>query len=243
MPIQTEAARAPLSAAAVLAAASLLVAGCSPQPPATPAVTRPSATSQATPTPSQGPDTETITVVASGVGTFDLATIPVAVIRNDATHHGAASVVVHFVTHRGSATLASLDAVAVNLAPSESIGVTADCTDACNGATGVTVSVTVGSWPTTSGVSLGGSGAQYGCSPCRSGHGFGNVTGTLTASSPLAGGVPVAAFAVCTNASAQILGGGAAQLLWSGGLTRAVNVAVVVDAPPASCTLDASTGW
>ena len=74
-------------------------------------------------------------------GTFDLAAIPVANLKNDAKYHGAASVMVHFVTHRTGRTLGSLDSVAVNLGPGETLAVTADCTDACDGATSVTATV------------------------------------------------------------------------------------------------------
>ena len=72
-------------------------------------------------------------------------------LKNEATYHGALGVKVHFVTHKGGKTLGSLDSVAVNLGPGETLAVSADCTDACNGATSVVATVTVGSWSTSIG--------------------------------------------------------------------------------------------
>jgi hypothetical protein len=97
----------------------MLLSACSGA--ATPTTT-PSAlpTPQATPTPSPTPlppDTMAVGVLGIGIGTFDLAAIPVASLRNDARFHGAASVVVHFVTRRSGRTLGSLDSVPVNLGP------------------------------------------------------------------------------------------------------------------------------
>ncbi len=63
-------------------------------------------------------------VLGLGIGTFDLAAIPVATLKNEAKYHGAAAVVVHFVTHRSGKTLGSLESVAVNLAPGETLAVT-----------------------------------------------------------------------------------------------------------------------
>ena len=130
--------------------AMVLVSACSGTVAST---VTPSPTATPTPSPTAlPPDTLTVGVVGVGVGTFDLAAIPVARIKNEARYHGAASVVVHFVTHRAGHTLGSLDSeAAVNLAPDETLAVTGDCTDACNGATSVDATVTVGSWPTSIG--------------------------------------------------------------------------------------------
>lgn len=114
---------------------------------ATPAPSRsPTATPSPSPTPPP-PDIQAIAVLEVGIGTFDLAALPVATLKNEAKFHGAASVVVQFVTHRAGRTLGSLDSVAVNLGPGEVLAVGGDCTHACDGATSVDVTVTVGSWP------------------------------------------------------------------------------------------------
>ena len=226
------------------AAAALVLTACSssgqpsPSPSAThsPAETTPSAT----PLP---PDSLTVSVVATGVGTFDLAAIPVALLKNNATFHGAASVVVHFLTHRSGRALGSLETVPINLAPGQTLAVTADCTDACDGATSVTATVSVASWPTSIGAVFPTTGATYTCGPCHAGHGYGNVHGTLTPSSTIGSGSAVVGFAVCHNAAGAILGGGSEQFVWPGGASLAVDVPVVVNSTPATCSLGASTGW
>ncbi|MFI5284833.1 MAG: hypothetical protein ACHQ4F_00790 [Candidatus Dormibacteria bacterium] len=221
--------------------AVVMLSACSGAP--TPA---PSRSATATPSPSATPlppDTQSVAVLEIGIGTFDLAAFPVASLKNEARYHAAASVVVHFVTRRAGRTLGSLDAVPVNLAPGEVLAVTADCTDACNAATGVSVSVTVGSWPTSVGpVFLTASGA-YACQPCHSGHGYGDVKGSLTPSTAISAGVAVVAFAVCKNGAGVIVGGGSEQFIWQAGSSLAADVPVVLNAAPSSCALGASTGW
>ncbi len=220
-----------------------LLAACSGTPAATPSAAPthpPSPTPSPTPLP---PDTLTVSVLADGVGTFDLAAFPVANLKNNATYHGAAMVQAHFVTHKGGKTLGSLETVAVNLGPGETLAVSADCTDACDGATSVSVTVTVGSWPTDVGPVFATATGAYSCSPCHTGHGFGDVKGTLKPSASLASGSPLVAFAVCHNAAGAILGGGTEEFVWQSGTTFAVDVPVVINAAPASCALGASTGW
>ena len=151
--------------------------------------------------------------------------------------------VAHFVTHRSGRTLGSLESVPVNLAPGETLAVTADCTDACDGATSVSVTVTVASWPTSIGAVFSTATAAYSCAPCRTGHGFGNVKGTLKPSSTLASGDPVVSFAVCRNKTGAILGGGSEQFVWQVGDSLNVDVPVVLNAAPSVCALSASTGW
>jgi len=224
------------------AVASLLLGACASSSPPSPSASATPSPPVATPTPLP-PDTMTVSVVSVGVGTFDLAAIPVATLRNNARFHGAASVKVHFVTHRSGRSLGSLDSVAINLAPGQTLAVTADCTDACDGATGVTATVTVSSWPTGIGAVFTTINAAYSCGPCHAGHGYGNAHGTITPSSTIGAGSPVVGFAVCHNAAGVILGGGSEQFVWPGGASLAVVVPVVVNAAPASCALGASTGW
>jgi hypothetical protein len=178
-----------------------------------------------------------------GIGTFDLAAFPVASLKNEAKYHGAAGVIVHFVTHRDGRTLGSLESLAVNLAPGETLAVSADCTDACNHATSVVATVSVGSWPTSIGPIFPTEAAAYSCHPCHSANGYGNVTGTITPSSALASGEAVVGFAVCENKAGAILGGGFEEFIWQSGSTLSANVPVVLNAAPSSCALGASTGW
>jgi hypothetical protein len=228
-----------VACAALALSACSSTSGPSPRPSVTPSSTA-AATPTATPLP---PDTMTVSVVSVGVGTFDLAAIPVATLRNNARFHGAASVKVHFVTHRSDRNLGSLDSVAINLAPGQTLAVTADCTDACDGATGVSATVTVASWPTGIGAVFTTINAAYSCGPCHAGHGYGNVRGTLTPSSTIGSGSAVVGFAVCHNAAGVILGGGSEQFVWPGGASLAVVVPVIVNSTPATCSLGASTGW
>lgn len=234
--------RAPLLVCLTSAGALMLAAcGGESSPTATPTTSpTPSPTPSTTPLP---PDTLTVAVLATGVGTFDLAAIPVANLKNNASYHGAASVVAHFVTHRSGGSLGSLESVPVNLAPGETLAVTADCTDACNGATSVSVTLTVGSWPTSIGAVFTTAAAAYSCAPCHSGHGFGEVKGTLQPSSSLASGDPVVGFAICRNKAGAILGGGSEQFVWQDATSLSVDVPVVLNAAPNSCVLSASTGW
>jgi hypothetical protein len=221
--------------------AAVLLSACSGA--ATPA---PSSSPSHAPTPSPTPlppDTMAVGVLGIGVGTFDLAAIPVANLRNEAKFHGAASVVVHFVTHRAGKTLGSLDSVPVNLGPGETMAVTGDCTDACDGATSVDATVTVGSWPTGIGPTFTRAPARFTCQPCHSAHGYGDVKATLTPSSAISAGVAVVGFAVCENSAGVILGGGSEQFVWQAGSTLSADVPVVLNAAPASCSLGASTGW
>lgn len=232
--------RAPLLVC-LASAGALMMAACSSATTPTPT---PSHATSPTPSPTAPPpDTLTVAIIASGVGTFDLAAIPVADLKNGAKYHGAASVVAHFVTHRSGRTLGSLESVPVNLAPGETLAVTADCTDACDGATSVTVTVSVGSWPTSIGAVFATIAASYSCGTCHSGHGFGNVKGTLQPSSMLAPGDPVVGFAVCRNKGGAILGGGSEQFVWQSATSLSVDIPVVLNAAPSSCVLGASTGW
>ena len=50
-------------------------------------------------------------------------------------------------------------------------------------------------------------------------------------------------FAVCRSAAGAILGGGSEQFVWPAAPSLAVDVPVVVNASPATCSLGASTGW
>jgi hypothetical protein len=225
----------------VAALAVLGVAGCgTPAPSPTPAPTR----VPATPTPLP-PDTESVTVAATGVGTWQLVAIPVAVLHNQASRHGAVQVTVHFTTRspRG-AVEGSLDSQPVNLAPGETLAVAGDCTDACNGASGTDVMVSVTAWTSVPGSSFASSQVAYRCGTgaCGGGHGEGDVTGVLS-TRRLAPGATVAAFAACTGPGGAIVGGGSTQLVWPGGPSFAVSVPVIVNSSPAACRLGASTGW
>ena len=231
-------------AALALCVATAAAACGSSTPTSTPGASR-SPTPKATPTPAPTPDTESVSVVTTGVGAWQLVAIPVAILKNNAANHGAAAVVVHFATHAESgAALGTLDSEAVNLAPGETLPVAADCTDGCNGAASTDVTVSVGSWTTSTGAfftTIAG-GYQCGTGACGGGHGQGSVAGSLTVSR-LAADSSIAVFAVCTNQAGAISGAGVTQTVWPGGTSNHVSVPVIVNGPPSACQLGASAGW
>ena len=186
-----------------------------------------------------------MSVLQTGVGTWQLLAIPVAVLHNDARSHGAEEVVVHFATRSaGGAALGSLDSQAVNLAPGETMPVAADCTDGCNGAAAVNVVVTVGLWTAVIGPSFTSATATYVCGTgaCGGGHGEGSVTATLT-TPRLPSGAPLVAAAACADAAGAIVGAGVTETAWQGGASQPVRVPVIVNSPPAACSVGGSTGW
>lgn len=200
-----------------------------------------------TPTPTAAPvaDNQTVTVVSTGVGAWQLVAIPVAVLHNNAAHHGAAAVVVHFTTHAADGrTLGALDSQPVNIAPGATLPVAADCTDGCNDAASTDVTVSVGNWTTSSGpaVTTGAGTYQCGTGACGGGQAQGTVTGTLTATR-VAADTSIVAFAMCNDAGGAIVGAGVTQTVWRGGTTASVRVPVIVNSAPAACQLGASAGW
>jgi len=229
--------------AAVSLCAALFAGACGSTSGPTPTPTH-TPTARPSPTPTPAPDNLSVAVTATGVGAWQLVAVPVAVLHNAATRHGAKGVVVHFTTHAANgAPQHSLNSVAVNLPPSATVAVTADCTDVCNDAASTTVTVDVASWVETSGIGFTFSGAGYACSAGCGGRQSGEATGTITAVGTVASGVPVALFAQCLNAAGGIIGGGAGQLSWPGGASSPVSVSVIVNRAPASCTVSGSTGW
>jgi hypothetical protein len=232
-----------LLVSAITGGIALGLAGCASPSVTTRSPAPPTHSATPVPTPTLPPDQEAVVVAATGVGTFDLATIPVAVLHNTASRHGAAMVVVHFVTHRSDGrTLGSLDSVPVNLGPGETLAVTADCTDACVNASGTAATIAVGAWVSKPGVALAAGPAAYRCGNCGSGHGHGDTTGSITAAH-LADGAAVVVFASCVGADGSIVGGGSEEIVWPGGTALNVDVPVLVNSAPAACQLGASTGW
>jgi hypothetical protein len=230
-----------LAAAGCAASLASIVVACGGGSGTTPTPTAPHT---ATPTAAPTPDNQTVSVVTTGVGAWQLVAIPVAVLHNNAAHHGAAAVVVHFTTHANGGTLGSLDSEAVNLAPGETLPVAADCTDGCNDATSTDATVSVGNWTTSSGASVTTAAGTYQCGTgaCGGGHGQGSVSGSLAATR-LAADTSIVAFAACTDAGGAIVGAGVTQSVWPGGTTATVRVPVIVNANPTGCQLGASAGW
>lgn len=228
--------RRPLLAAALVA---LLAAACGPgNPTPTPTATpTPTPTATATPT-AEPPDTERIDLLGTGVGSYMLVAVPVAILHNAATAHVAMHVLVHFTVTGGSRGPFGIDAQVVSLAPGETLAVAADCTDTCNHANETQVSVTVGSWVSGGRRTLTVTGAAYSCGGGCGGHQNGDVLGTV--SGAVSAGATVYSVAVCTNSGGTIIGGGSSQITWGGGATQPIDVSVILSANPARCTLYAT---
>ena len=135
--------------------------------------------------------------------------------------------------------------MAVNLGPGETLAVTGDCTDACNGATSVVATVTVGSWPTDIGPIFATASAAYSLRAMpRLVTASATSVATLTPSASLVlgscgGGVR----GLPKTSAGAILGGGSEQFVWQVGIDAFRQRPVVLNAAPSSCALGASTGW
>ena len=217
-----------------------VLCACAPAAPtATPART-PTPVPSATPTPSPPPDTERVSVLADGVGAFDLVAFPVAVLHSEATRLQATGVVVHFSTSRRGAHLDSLDSEAVILYPGQSLIVTANCTDTCDLADGVTETVSVAAWVAVDGTPVHVDAATYACGGSCRGRGYGDATATIHGDG-LPNAAPVDVFAACMTGSGAIVGGGERTLIWpQAGGTATIDVPVILSAQPSSCTVNAT---
>jgi hypothetical protein len=222
--------------------AAVVLGGCGST--ATPTV-RPSATPTPSPSPtaSPPPDVLRIDVTSTGVGTWQLIAVPVAIIHNAAGRTGVSGVVVHFtLTSRGHA-LTSLDSPAISLSPGESLVVTSyQCTDfPCYTADGVTATISPGTWGALPGAQPTATTTGHTCTRGCTGHGQWDVSISV-AGPDLLRSEQVDLFASCSNAAGAIIGGGSRQLLWpqaGGALT--LDVPVIVSSPPASCQVGATT--
>src|ERR1035437_5846950 len=86
----------------------LLVAGCGSPPPATtpaPPSSHPSASASPSAQASAAPDVDRIDVVSSGVGSYQLVAVPVAVLHNAAGRTAATAGIGHFIPTRGGQPL------------------------------------------------------------------------------------------------------------------------------------------
>jgi len=230
---------------AIWGCASLLLAGCGSTATRTPTPTPRTSPTPATPspTPSIAPDVQRIDVTATGVGTWQLVAVPVAVLHNVAAHTGVSGVIVHFTLTRGGRAISSLDSPAITLYPDETLVVTSyQCTDyPCYTADGVTVTVAPGTWGALPGAAPTTSTSAFTCTRGCVGHGQWDVPITV-GGSDLLQNEQVDLFASCSNAAGRIIGGGSRQLLWpQAGGSLNLEVPVIVNAAPATCQVGATT--
>jgi hypothetical protein len=184
-----------------------------------------------------------IDVTATGVGTWQLVAVPVAVLHNVAAHTGVSGVVVHFTLTRAGKAISSLDSPAVTLYPDETLVVTSyQCTDyPCYTADGVAVTVAPGTWGALPGAAPATTTAPFTCTRGCGGHGQWDVPISV-GGAVLLQHEQVDLFASCKNAAGTIIGGGSRQLLWpQAGGSLNLEVPVIVNSPPASCQVGATT--
>jgi hypothetical protein len=182
-----------------------------------------------------------IDVLATGVGTWQLVAVPVAVIHNAATRSIATGVFVHLTPTRGGRPLTPLLTPAVTLSPGQTLVVAANCTDTCIGADGASATVTPGAWAVQPGAPLSATAGTVRCTVSCLGHGQWDVPVTVGGPA-LVKNEQVDLFASCANAAGSIIGGGQRTLLWpQAGGTLDLDVPVIVNTPPASCQVGATT--
>jgi hypothetical protein len=223
--------------------AALLVAACGTTPtPPTPTA-RPTPTATPSPTPSLAPDVQRVDVTATGVGTWQLVAVPVAILHNVAARTGVSGLVVHFTLTKSGKPLTSLDSPVVTLYPGETLVVTSyQCTDfPCYTADGVTVSITPGTWSALPGTPPSAATAAFTCTRGCGGHSQWDVP--ISVNGPdLLQNEQVDLFASCFNAAGRIIGGGSRQLVWpQPGGSLSLAVPVIVNSTPASCQVGATT--
>lgn len=219
----------------------MLSCGSMPAPTAAPRTATPSAAPTATATTSEPAEQQRIDIVTTGVGTWQLVTVPVAVVHNAATRSVASGVFVHLTPTRGGRALTPLLTPALTLYPGQTLVVAANCTDTCVGADGVSATVTGGAWAAATAAPLTATAGRVTCTLSCTGHGQWDVP--VTVGSPgLVQNEQVELFAACSNAAGTIIGGGQRTLLWpqAGGMLD-LHVPVVVSTAPAMCRVGATT--
>jgi len=173
------------------------------------------------------------------VGVYQLISVPVVIIQNQAVAHSAMGVVVHLTLTHGGGPLDETDASAVDLAPQQSIAVAGDCTDTCTGADGVSATITVGSWGEAKQVPvITASGAAVSGANRRD---QGDVTATLSASG-IAKNVLISGFAACYSPAGSIVGGGSSTFSWAGNPSQSATIPVIVSSAVARCDVYAAIG-
>jgi hypothetical protein len=225
---------------AVPAATLALLCACGSSPAAspTPAPPRPSAT--APPTAPPGPEVQRVDVVASGVGVYQITTIPVALVRNVATRHAATSVQVRFaVLDSAGHPVGGADASIPFIAPGQTMAIAARVEQSGSGLR-ATATVLGAQWTAAGPVApLTVDGTTYACGTCRPGPGYGTAAGTLHA----APGVTVSNIiltSVCYEGDA--ITGGASSVETVTALPRPVQEPAIVSAVPTRCELYAAPG-
>jgi hypothetical protein len=231
----------PLAAAlvAVLGLLSACGSGGTASTSPTPVPT-PTPTAVPSPTPTPGPDTERVDVVATGIGVYELTTIPVALVHNAAARHAATQVTVRFaVFNRAGAPIGGADAVIPNVAPGQTMGIAARIEQSGSGLR-ASASVIGAQWMDAGPVApLTVAGVTYQCGTCRPGPGYGTAVGTMRAAAGIAV-TDVTLTAVCYAGTA--ITGGVTSTDTVTTLPKQVQVPVIISSVPDRCEIYASPG-
>ena len=229
----------PLSA--VLVTVVAVLGACGSSPAATPSPTPPPTPTPApTPTATPGPDTERVDVTATGIGVYELTTIPVAVVHNAAARHAATQVTVRFAVFSSAGKpIGGADAVIPLVAPGQTMAIAARIEQSGSGLR-ATASVIGAQWIDATPVPpLTVGGVTYQCGTCRPGPGYGTAVGTMRA----APGIVVAGVtltAVCYAGGA--ITGGVTSTDTVTTLPKQVQVPVIISNVPDRCEIYASPG-
>ncbi len=224
-----------------MAATVVVACGSSPSPSSTPPKATRTSTAAPTATATAAPDLLRIDVLATGVGSWQLVTVPVAVIHNAATRSTASGVLVHLTPTRGGRALTPLLTSALTLSPGQTLVVAANCTDTCVGADGATATVTPGTWTASAAPTLTATTGAFTCTVSCAGHGQWDVPINVGGAA-LVQDQQVDLFASCSDSRGRIIGGGQRTVVWpQAGGSLALHVPVVVSAPPTSCAVGATT--
>jgi hypothetical protein len=193
-----------------------------------------------TPTPTPGPDTERVDVVATGIGVYELTTIPVALVHNAAARHAATQVTVRFAVFSSTGRpVGGADAVIPLVAPGQTMGIAARIEQSGSGLR-ASASVIGAQWVDAGPLApLTVSKVTYQCGTCRPGAGYGTAVGTMTAAPGIVV-TDVTLTAVCYVGAA--ITGGVTSTDTVSTLPKQVQVPVIVSNVPDRCEIYASPG-
>jgi hypothetical protein len=222
------------------AATLALLCACGSSPAASPTPAPPTATATAAPTAPPGPEVQRVDVVASGVGVYQITTIPVALVRNVATHHAATAVQVRFaVLDPAGHPVGGADASIPFIGPGQTMAIAARVEQSGSGLH-ATATVLGAQWTPAAAVApLTVDGTTYTCGTCRPGPGYGTAAGTLHAAPGIAVST-VTLTAVCYDG--DVITGGDTSIETVTTLPRPVQEPVIISAVPTRCDLYAAPG-
>lgn len=222
----------------LFSAGGMALAACSAASPTSTPTAGPPLPSAPPSSPSPAADRLVVDVEAVGLGSYELTTVPVAVVRNQSTGHDAVDVRVDFVVDAGGRQ-ASVDATLPRVPAATTTAIAARL-ELQGGRKVDRVVVAVGTWEAAEAPApVVAEGIRV---VCRTASCIGpeSVTGTLRGPGLRAAGLTVTA--VCSDAAGGIVGGATEDVAGTAEETLAVDEPVVVSAAPTRCDLFAAPG-